>query len=150
MITTLAILNAINAKLHERYSGSWVYRDNLPKDFVRPSFFIGPDTQTITGLNKYTLSVEQSFFVQYIDEVDKYDNASTDRMMQEADGVSRLFAGQALTVGDRCVLVTGVSSKNLQDYAEVTVTVGYTDSVAMPPQEELPMMADVKINKGVK
>ena len=124
MVKVNDIVSAINQKLVELDPISTVYTNLLPKDFLRPSFFIEMTPEaplSITDANRSTIAVTVGFTITCFVESDGHYNSDTSRIAERVDHVTEIFTEGYLQVGDRCLKVD--ITKGGVDFTESSISV---------------------------
>lgn len=141
MISKTAICDAINRELVAAYPDLTVYRDAIPKDFIRPSFYIILGKRKLNDATAETLEIMQPVTVQCIDEVNEHYEADTDRLGAVSDRVEQIFMPGFLRVADRALHIDGIDSARNLDVCDVNLTLHYFDDrpaegqTAPPPED---------------
>ncbi|WP_298035551.1 DUF6838 family protein [uncultured Dysosmobacter sp.] len=96
----LDILDAVNARLVEKWPDRTVYVDVCPVDFARPSFWIAVEKNDWTDANRFMIRHDLQMRLTLYDELDEHYDASWYRLAQETDQVMELLT-PVLQVGGR-------------------------------------------------
>lgn len=97
---TTEILNAINARLLEKWPDRTVYVDVCPIDFDRPSFWLAVEKSTQTDANRWLIRRELQIRLTMYDQLDDHYEASWYRLTEEADDALSLLT-PPLAIGTR-------------------------------------------------
>lgn len=97
---TLDIVDAVNARLVEKWPERTVYLDVCPIDFDRPSFWIQVTQDERTDASRYAERHRVRITLTLFDETDEHYETSWQRLAGDADTCLGLFGG-VLSVGKR-------------------------------------------------
>ncbi len=100
MLKVLDILDAVNARLVEKWPDRTVYVDVCPVDFARPSFWLAVEKNDWTDANRFMIRHDLQMRLTLYDELDEHYDASWYRLAQETDQVMELLT-PVLQVGGR-------------------------------------------------
>lgn len=134
------ILDAVNLALVSLGKGWTVYRDALPEQFDRPSYYLSLGERSSKPVTRWAREVTQQVSVLCIGALDANGNADTDALAQSSDAVSELFSTGFLAVGDRALHIDGdVGKRPADDGMEVTITLHYLDETPGGAEQEPPI-----------
>lgn len=97
---TNEVLNAINARLLEKWPERTVYVDVCPINFDRPSFWLAVERNSQTDANRWLIRRELQIRLTLYDQTDDHYEASWYRLTEEADDALALLT-PPLKVGTR-------------------------------------------------
>ncbi len=97
---TIDIVDAINARLTEKWPARTVYLDVCPVDFDRPSFWLQVTKDDRSDANRYTDRRAVQIALTAYDEKDEHYESSWQRLSGVVDECLTLLGG-VLKVGDR-------------------------------------------------
>lgn len=143
MISNTEILDALARELAALGRVPEIYRDRLPEDFVRPSYFLSAGTRETQPATRWTLEVKQPISVLCIGTLDEDGNTATDELDTMGAEVAAVLAAGFLRVGTRALHIQGQTEKRAADDGEeVTFTLAYFDEVpeegdTQPPAEQI-------------
>lgn len=145
MIAKKDILNALNLALVGLGGGLTVYRDKLPQEFDRPSYYIELGKRTASPATRWSVEVQQPVRILCIGELDDSGNADTDALEQMSDDVIAMLSIGFLRVGDRCLHIDqNVSDRPAEDGKEVIAALHYFDAIPGDVDTE-PLITDADI-----
>lgn len=128
MLTIQDIVDAVNRIVVGAFPDRTVYRDVLPEQFSRPSFYIAAVTREVTSETVHTVSVTQSVLVQCIDETSDRYETEANRLYHVAEQLQNLFLMRGrLAAGDRRLSIAKVALSRVLDVADLVLTVSYED-----------------------
>lgn len=140
MIAKKDILDAVNRALVSLGRGWTVYRDGLPEQFDRPSYYIELGTRSSKPATRWAREIAQPVSILCIGALNADGNADTDALAQASDDVAELFAIGFVRVGDRALHVdSDVTSRTADDGMEVTITLHYLDEAPGEAETEPPI-----------
>ena len=87
----LDIVDAINARLVEKWPARTVYIDVCPVDFARPSFWLTVEKYEQSDANCFFVKREAQLKLTIFDEKDEYYEASWRRLFQDAEDAMALL-----------------------------------------------------------
>ena len=105
-MTVLALLDAVNRRLVERWPDRTVYVDVCPVDFERPSFWLAVEEQRQEEANRFLLRRWARLRLTLYDQVDDHYDVSWRRLAEESGEAMALLTpplrleGRAITL--RC------------------------------------------------
>lgn len=151
------IMQAMKARLKERYPKEEVYVDRLPKDFTRPSFTLELQKNDMVDANLFLVKRTAAILVTCYEKVNAFYDSSREGLNSRQDQVLALFS-KPLPVGDRTLLPTTKKGEGTPGYNEVTVTFEWLDSRpdfvdedTAPEQESgVPQMEDFALRVGTE
>lgn len=120
------ILDAINARLVEKWPDWTVYVDVCPVDFARPSFWLAVEKNDWTDANRFLIRHDLQLRLTIYDELDEHYEASWYRLAREADEVMELLT-PVLQVGGRHLKLTLKSLPRDPDRAYVQINTSWMD-----------------------
>ena len=91
MLTENNILDAINARLCERFPGRMVYVNVQTQDFKRPSFFIRPGEKKAIPATRTTSQRTEKYYITIYEAVDELGICELTEMSKVQAQVSALF-----------------------------------------------------------
>ena len=143
MIAKKDILDAVN-RLIVSLGRDWtVYRDSLPEQFDRPSYYISLGQRSSKPATRWTCEIEQPVQILCIGALNADGDADIDALSQMSDEVAAVLASGFLRVGTRALHIQGQTEKRAADDGEeVTFTLSYFDEVpeegdTQPPAEQI-------------
>ena len=140
MIAKKDILDAVNRALVSLGRGWTVYRDGLPEQFDRPSYYIELGTRSSKPATRWARELAQPVSFRGIGALNAAGTAATDAPAQASDDVAELFAIGFVRVGDRALHVdSDVTSRTADDGMEVTITLHYLDEAPGEAETEPPI-----------
>lgn len=146
-MTTLDILRGIEARLKTKWPEpeTAYYQDLAPKGFSRPSFLVecGPVTQTELG--GYTTSFELKARIVGFLPVDAYHHSHIPDLCQVRDEVMALFGCGYFPVGSRNPHVDSIDGDYGYDYAEVNLSISFTERWDGADESKYPLLQSVCI-----
>jgi hypothetical protein len=123
-----ALMDAAEAAIRTQYPDDPIYRDELPKDFQRPSFTLECQKDDLAdaaiGLVRRTVTLLVTCYVA----VDAYHDSSRDELNRRQETVMSLLAGKPLRVEDRSLTAKTGKGTGAPDYGEVTAVYSFLDS----------------------
>lgn len=157
------LMEAVEAALNRLYPGEPVYRNDLPKDFERPSFVLECPRAAGTDLNAALVQREADILVTCMVKTDACGDSSQEELTRRQSAVMDLFAQGFLRVKGRAVKAAG--EKGEQDPAAARVTALFSwvdgrpgaadpeapydpDNPDAPLGADIPRMEDFAINLG--
>lgn len=142
------LVEAIAARLAQRWPQRIIYRDFCPSGHQRPSFFLyvtkAEFQDVLAGLVRWTFEAE----LELHGARDEYDASSTEELRQDQAEVLALFGGPGIQVGDRHVSLTAEAEAPGPGVAYVLFRSQWLDSRPgwQEPGAEAPMMEHIQIN----
>jgi len=128
-MTPLDILDGVQARLKTKWPEpeTTYYTDYAPQNFKRPSFLteVGPVVQDELGypLVEFTMEARITAFLP----VDAYHHSHIPDLCKRMGEVMALFGGGYFPVGDRRPHVVGVKGDYGYDYAQVILSIQFTE-----------------------
>ena len=123
-----ALMDAAEAAIRTQYPDDPIYRDELPKDFQRPSFTLECQKDDLAdaaiGLVRRTVTLLVTCYVA----VDAYHDSSRKALNQRQDTVMGLFAQGFFQVEDRALTVQANRGLGNPDFAEVSAVFQWMDA----------------------
>ena len=126
-MNTTEILDAINARLVEKWPNRTVYVDVCPVDFERPSFWLAVEKHDQTDANRFLLRNDLQLRLTLYDEMEEHYEASWYRLSQEADTALSLLS-QVLTVGQRHLKLQLKALPRDPDRAYIQINTSWMDN----------------------
>lgn len=145
-MTPLDILEGIQARLKERWpeGESAYYTDYVPQGFRRPSFLVevGPvePEETGGGMVQVKLEARITAFLP----VDPYHHSHMPDLCRRMTEIMALFGRGYFPVGGRSPHVVKVRGNYGYDYAEVTLSIQYSE--AWEEEEKYPLCQSIHIS----
>lgn len=128
MLKVQEIVDAVNRIVVEACPNRTVYRDILPEQFDRPSFYIAATTREVISETVHAVSVTQSVLVQCIDETSDRYETEANRLYHVAEQLQNLFLMKGrIAAGDRKLSIAKITLSRVLDVADLVLTVSYTD-----------------------
>lgn len=127
-MTTNEVLNAVEARVQAAYPGERIYRDLLPDQFERPSFFLECFRSDTRDVNIGLISVTLTLRITAYGPVDEFHDSSSVVLQDRRDAVEALLQAGALAAGGRCLHPEQVKGVTELDFAQVTAALTYLDS----------------------
>ena len=151
------VLHAMEERIQEKYPGEPVYWDQLPKDFVRPSFTLELQKTETADVNIALVQRTVEVLITCYVEIDAYGDSSQEALNQRQGRMMDLFSSP-LQVGDRWITASVEKGVGAPDQSEVTVTfrwmdgrAGYVDEdTAAESESGVPLMMDFEIKMDQK
>lgn len=85
------VLDAVNARLVEKWPDRTVYIDVCPADFERPSFWLAVDQYSQTDANRFLVKRDLQIRLTIYDEKDEKYESSWKRLFQDASDATVLL-----------------------------------------------------------
>lgn len=145
MITGSEILDAINGLLVKKWPDRTVYRDTLPKGFVRPSFYLTRVRETPVSGNAHLLKVTGYYTILVLSVANEYGNAASEDIVRTQDEILEFFASGKLTVGDRYVDIIASAGGANEEEAYIDLQVDFFKEKPSK-QDDAPLMREVQTN----
>lgn len=139
------ILDAINARLVEKWPERTVYVDVCPVDFERPSFWLTVEKDERVDANRFLIRHDLQLRLTIYDELDEHYDASWYRLAQETDTVMELLT-PVLAVSDRRLKLTLKALPREPDRAYVQINTAWMDSRAASSEDEPPAADSYSLN----
>lgn len=151
------IMQAMKARLKERYPKEEVFTNRLPKDFARPSFTLELQKNDMADANLFLVKRVAVVLVTCYETVNAFYDSDRDSLNCRQDQVLALFS-KPLKVGDRTLLPVAQKGEGTPGYNEVTVTFewldgrpGFVDEDVAPEEESgVPVMEDFGLRVGTE
>lgn len=121
------LLDAINAKLIEKWPNRTVYIDVCPVDFVRPSFWLTVEQYTQTDANRLLVKREVRLRLTIYDEKDEHYESSWRRLFQDAADATVLLTPPLQAAG-RTVSLQIKALPRDPDVAYLQLTTSWLDN----------------------
>lgn len=137
------IVTEINRLIVEEWPERPVYRDFMPKDFERPSFFLEVKKTTIEPMNARLIHENHVVAAVIFEAVDESGAADNTVLLETRERLQRLFLSGKLKVGDRYLNISVSGPAVDLDSALVDLTVDYYRPRA-EGQAEAPPISSVK------
>lgn len=135
------IIDAINARLVEKWPDRTVYVDVCPVDFARPSFWLAIEKDDRTDANRFLIRRDLQLRLTLYDELDENYAASWYRLARETDEAMELLT-PALPVSGRHLKLTLKSLPRDPDRAYVQINTSWMDRRPDAANEGTPPAAD--------
>lgn len=103
----LDILDAVNARLLEKWPKRTVYVDVCPIDFERPSFWLAVEQFQQTNANRFMVRRDVRLKLTLYDEKDEHYESSWLRLDQEAQVAAALLTPPLYAAGRRSLSPSG-------------------------------------------
>lgn len=147
MITLEKVLGALGAALGAACPECKIYTDEVPQNFSRPSLYAALMTSAREPITRGTMRSTERYSVYCFTPTDDYGySAVADLLALQGRVMAALDAG-FLCVDARAALITAAAAQPQADYAEVTVSVTYTDA-RRGEEEEYDLMQIVNTKIG--
>lgn len=138
MITPEKIITAMKTLLraaHQSHEDE-PYTDKVPQKFKRPSLFIEMVSAERTPITRWTMRNVEKYSVWCFAPIDDYGYSESSELRALQESVRAVFDKGYFAVDDRAVKVTGSSGVPQADYAQVILTVDYTELRQVPASEQ--------------
>lgn len=147
MITPGKVLAALGAVLGAACPECKIYPDEVPQNFVRPSLYAALMTSAREPITCGTMRVTERYVVYCFTPTDDYGYSAVVDLLALQDRVVTALDAGFLRVDSRAVSITSVAEQPQADYAEVSVSVTYTDA-RRGEEEEYDLMQIVNTKIG--
>lgn len=141
-ISSVDLMEAVEAGLNRLYPGEPVYWDYLPKGFERPCFTLECPRTAGTDMNAALVQREADILVTCLAKADAYGDSSRKELTRRQGEVLDLFAQGFLRVKDRAVKVKGEKGEQTPDMAAVTAQFSWADERPGYVDPEVPYAPD--------
>lgn len=145
MTTAKDVLDAVNRLLVKRWPTRTVYRDDVPKDFDRPSFLLEVVKENRATANVGLIKVSSYFTITAFEPTDEYGDMAASSLLDTQIAVMELLESGTLAVNDRCIQITASYGGNNEGEAYVDLQCEYLDARTTKPTS-LPPMGKVSTN----
>lgn len=149
LLNVTDILDAINARLVERWPGRTVYVDVCPVDFDRPSFWLAMEKNDWSDASRFLIRHDLQLRLTIYDELGDHYEASWYRLAQETDEVLALLT-PVLQVDGRHLNLTLKSLPRDPDRAYVQINTSWMDSRPAGAGEDPPAADSYSLNIRAK
>lgn len=139
------IIDAISDKIAALYPDLYVYIDNIPEGFERPSFFVEFIQETSSPMNATTYLREISIQITYFGPLDNYYNVDVPTQYAVYEVIRTAFSGNTyIQVGDRAVKIAKFTGSNKNHEVFFEIDLETTDSNI--PVDTSQLMGEININ----
>lgn len=128
MITPDKILAALGAVLGAACPACKIYTDEVPQNFARPSLYVALTTSAREPITRGTMRSTERYAVYCFTPTDDYGYSAVADLLALQDRVLAALDAGFLCVDARAASITAAAAQPQADYAEVTVSVTYTEA----------------------
>ena len=146
----LDILNAINARLVEKWPARTVYIDVCPVDFARPSFWLTVEKHEQTDAAMQLVRHDAQLKLTLYDEKDDHYESSWQRLFRDAADAMKLLT-PPLQIGIRAVTLQIKALPREPDAAYLQLTASWMDQrpsgntgTTLPPATSTKVRVEIK------
>lgn len=141
----LDILDAVNARLLEKWPKRTVYVDVCPIDFERPSFWLAVEQFQQTNANRFMVRRDVRLKLTLYDEKDEHYESSWLRLDQEAQVAAALLTPPLYAAG-RAITFTIKALPRDPDAAFLQLTASWLDQRASTAKPEPPVAEHYQVH----
>lgn len=145
------LMDAVKARVQERWPEEEVYTNYLPKDFKRPSFALELQKEETADVNIALVQRTVTLLLTGYVETDAYGDSAREVLNQRMETACGLFAQGCLPVGDRAIHVRTNRGTGAPDFMEMTLIFSWMDgrpAYTDPdvPPSDVPLMEHYELN----
>lgn len=142
------VLDAVNARLVEKWSDRTVYIDVCPADFKRPSFWLAVEEYNQVDANRFLVKRELRLKLTIYDEKDEKYESSWQRLFQDAADATSLLTPPLKAAG-RVVSLQIRALPRDPDAAYLRLTASWMDKRPEPAAQDAPLAESVQVRVSI-
>ena len=138
------VLDAVNARLVEKWPDRTVYIDVCPADFKRPSFWLAVEQYSQTDANRFLVKRDLKIRLTIYDENDEKYESSWQRLFKDAADATSLLTPPLKAAGRTVSLLIKVLPRD-PDAAYLQLTTSWMDKRPESAVQDAPLAESAQV-----